>query len=238
MSDEKCELYEQFNEFKKEIPEEFLKESGSVFYSGLEAFSGTKELYILGLNPGGNPDKLSEYTLNKNIEFAKKNSCWSSYKDDEWSSRSDDKNKKNKAGTKGLAPRVLHVLDKLNLEPRLVPASNLIFIRTSRESHLKNKQELALKCWSFHERVIETLQPKVILCFGNYTGNFVAARLGANKEVCEPWVENNNRRWRATARRNSNGGPIVITAPHPSIAAWNVPATDPSEFIEKLLKSQ
>ena len=101
-----------------------------------------------------------------------------------------------------------------------------------------NKKDLALECWGFHELVIETLKPKVILCLGKYTGNFVAARLGANKEVCEPWVENNKRRWRATARSNGNRGPIVITAPHPSRTAWNVPATDPSEFIEKLLKSQ
>ena len=80
--------------------------------------------------------------------------------------------------------------------------------------------------------VIQRL-PKVILCFGKYTGNFVAEKLGAKDEYCEPWVENNHRRWQATAR--SSGKTIVVTAPHPSIAAWNVPATDPSEYIGKLL---
>lgn len=217
---------DQFNQFVEIIPKDLLDKSGSVFYSGLDAFSGTKNLYLMGLNPGGSPDKLKNFTLQKNIDVAKSKSNWSSYRDDPWAENA-------VPGTLGLAPRVLHVLKKLELDPGLVPASNLIFERTSRESHLKNKYDLAAKCWSFHELVIETLQPKVILCFGKYTGNFVAEKLGAKDEYCEPWVENNHRRWQATAR--SSGKPIVVTAPHPSIAAWNVPATDPSEYIGKLL---
>ena len=44
-------------EFAKIIPSKLLFESGSVFYSGRQAFSRKNGLYILGLNPGGDPDK-------------------------------------------------------------------------------------------------------------------------------------------------------------------------------------
>ena len=37
------------------IPRKLCDESGSMFYSGRAAFSGPGPLYILGLNPGGNP---------------------------------------------------------------------------------------------------------------------------------------------------------------------------------------
>ena len=42
------------------IPEDLLDRSGSVFYSGKDAFSGTKPIYLLGLNPGGDPQEMSE----------------------------------------------------------------------------------------------------------------------------------------------------------------------------------
>jgi hypothetical protein len=38
-----------------DLPSAVLRRSGSIFYSGKEAFVGRKPLYVLGLNPGGIP---------------------------------------------------------------------------------------------------------------------------------------------------------------------------------------
>ena len=37
----------------RSIPKSLMNRSGSVFYSGKEAFRRPSDLYILGLNPGG-----------------------------------------------------------------------------------------------------------------------------------------------------------------------------------------
>lgn len=212
---------------QRKIPTELLDQSGSVFYSGRAAFSGTKELYLIGLNPGGDPEMLKECTIQHHTMnlLANTPDNWSAYRDECWGN--------SEPGTKGLAPRVLHVLRQLSLDPGLVPASNLIFQRTRRASHLINKFELASKCWPFHEEAISILQPKVILCFGKEAGNFVSRAVGAHKSRGF-WQETNGRRWRTTA--TGNGKFIVVSATHPSRADWTAPDTDPSNFIRSLLR--
>ncbi len=212
---------------QRKIPAELLDQSGSVFYSGRAAFSGTKELYLMGLNPGGDPEILKESTIQRHTTNVLTNTPdnWSAYRDECWGN--------SKPGTTGLAPRVLHLLRQLSLDPGLVPASNLIFQRTRRASHLVDRSELASKCWPFHEEVISILQPKVILCFGKCAGDFVARAVGAHTSLGF-WQETNDRRWQTTAK--GNGKLIVVSATHPSIADWTAPDTDPSNFIRSLLR--
>ena len=50
-------------DFAKNIPSDLQHKSGIVFYSGRIAFSGRRELYILGLNPGGNPTEQANETV-------------------------------------------------------------------------------------------------------------------------------------------------------------------------------
>src|SRR3546814_127078 len=38
------------------LPPWLIERSGSLFYTGREAFAGRRQLYLLGLNPGGDPD--------------------------------------------------------------------------------------------------------------------------------------------------------------------------------------
>lgn len=56
-------------QFAKHIPPELEDCSGAVFYSGRDAFSGLKDLYVLGLNPGGDfygrPDERPVFTLTR-----------------------------------------------------------------------------------------------------------------------------------------------------------------------------
>lgn len=213
------------------VPTHLLDESGAVFYSGRDAFSNPSPLYVLGLNPGGSPSKQVSSTLSRhsNRVLHEKPNNWSAYRDESWRGAP--------AGTCGMQPRVLHLLRRLDLDPGRVPSSNLIFVRSARETDLKGRQrELANACWAFHERVITALSIQVILCFGRTTGSWVRRKIGAGEHV-ETFVEDNGRRWRSAAFRSASGLGVVI-ATHPSIVAWNTAAADPTCLVKRLLTSR
>jgi hypothetical protein len=212
-------------EFAKLIPGELIARSGSVFYSGRRAFERSCQMYIMGLNPGGDPVKQAQETIgwHTNKVLSDVPDDWSAYRDESWSS--------SIPGTHKMQPRVLHLLKRLKLDPGSVPASNMIFLRSGREDRLEDDlSHLVDICWPFHEKVIEELTPRVILCLGNTTGNRVRQRLNARNQIAE-YVENNTRRWRSRAFRNVDGVTVVVVT-HPSIADWTAIATDPTELVE------
>jgi uracil-DNA glycosylase len=130
--------------------------------------------------------------------------------------------------------RVLHMLRHLNVEPGHVPASNVVFMRSPRGADIKSRfAELAGLCWPFHQRVIEQLRVRVVLCLGNDAGDWVRNRLNAHNHVGE-FVESNDRRWKSIAFMASTGITVVV-ATHPSIADWTKPSTDPTPFVHRML---
>ena len=218
-------MIEKFAEY---IPNELKNLSGAVFYSGRNAFQGKKDLYIIGINPGGSDILHKDATVSRHTEtiLAMANPDWSEYKDEIWGG--------NKPGAYGLQPRILHLLKILNLSPHAVPASNVCFVRSQRERNISDKLfEYAELCWPFHEKVIDELEIKAILCFGKTAGNFVKKKLQAD-ELLDEFIEKNNRKWRTQVFKN-NKYQIVIVSTHPSIADWTNPSTDPSELVKKYL---
>jgi hypothetical protein len=216
------------DDFLKLIPQELLKRSGAVFYSGRKAFSTPSPLYILGLNPGGSSTEMADYTVAKHTEevLKSKPEYWSEYQE-KWRDGSE--------GPSGMQPRVLYLLRQVNLDPQKVPASNVIFERSAREKDIKSRfSELAGPCWKFHQAVIEKLGVRVVLCFGKRSGLWVRERLNANTLV-DQFIENNNRHWISASYTNSNGIAVVV-ATHPSIADWTNSATDPSHLVKKMLE--
>ena len=210
------------------IPQSLLPESGSVFYSGRAAFGAPSKLYVLGLNPGGSPLIQARETVawHTNKVLNEEPDEWSAYSDESWGGA--------RPGTSGLQPRVLHLLRGLGLDARRVPSSNVVFVRSARESTLnRSVAGLAEECWSFHRSVIDQLGVRVILCFGRTAGEWVAKKVSANNDV-GTFVEANYRRWRTTALSNGRGLSVVI-ATHPSIANWMVPATDPTPLVRQVL---
>ena len=208
------------------IPEHLLEQSGKVFYSGRKAFSNTAPIYLLGLNPGGTPgsDTIRDHT---DMVLNKLPDDWSAYRDESWRGRP--------PGTRGMAPRVLHVLTRLGFNPGTVPASNLVFVRSRREADIERSemQALADACWPFHAKAIEELEPRAIICFGNTVSNYVRKRLNANSLRAE-FVEQNERKWRSRAFTASSGI-TIIAATHPSIADWCAPKTDISPLLQQVL---
>lgn len=134
-----------------------------------------------------------------------------------------------------MQPRVLHLFNKLNLNPGEVPSSNLIFVPSRRENKINTEEKRALcqECWPFHEAVIKELRLKVILCFGKTAGKYLRVKLDANTMIDE-FVEANNRRWRSQAFSGKYGVKVIV-ATHPSIADWTTPASDPSEMIKRVV---
>ena len=214
--------------FLKEIPKHLLKKSGSVFYSGRDAFSGSKDLYLLGLNPGGCPELQKSETVGLHTQTVidSKPNDWSEYRDESWNSMS--------KGSCGMQPRVLYLLSELGLSAGQTPASNVVFLRSRRESTIaENMNHLINECWGFHEKVLEELTPKAILCFGGKAGEFVCKKLGAKKQIDE-FIEANNRNWHSRAYKNDSGVKVLVLT-HPSIADWTAPKTDPSEMVKRVI---
>lgn len=216
--------------FAELVPKELLNQSGSVFYSSRDAFSGHKAIYILGHNPGGDPAKQKTETVGWHVsKVLKKPDRWSEYRDERWGGAC--------PGRKVMQLRILHLLKKLGLEPGEVPSSNVVFVRSNRGSGITNRfDDLAEKCWTFHKAVIQDLAPRVILCLGGVAGKFVKGKVCTSKLV-DCFVEKNNRGWKSECFVNpaDSGAPKVIVATHPSVADWKKPATDPSDLVARAL---
>ncbi len=216
-------------DFAKLIPHSLLDKSGGVFYSGRNAFSTPSKLYILGLNPGGDPSDPQSDTVGQHTARILKEAPddWSAYRDDSWAGRA--------PGSYTMQPRVLHLLKQVGLSPGDVPASNIIFLSSRREANISGDvEELKNACWSLHKAVIEKLQVSVILCFGKTSGQWVCNQLGALKQIDE-FVERNERRWRSSSYTNNKGLRVVVAA-HPSIADWTATNTDPSILVANALE--
>ena len=209
------------------IPRALLDRSGSVFYSGRAAFAAPSKLYIVGLNPGGDPAVQAAETIGAHRQkFRDGTAWWSEYADESWCGAL--------PGTWGMQPRVLHLIDRLGLDPRLVPASNVVFVRSSTEATLSADMPTLLReCWPVHRTVIEALGVRVILCFGSTAGRWVRQELAATKLV-DSYMEANERRWRSETHRAGDGR-LVLTLAHPGRANWCNPQSDPTTLVQRAI---
>ena len=221
-------------DFKKHIPAEIEQESGKVFYSGREAFSGERPLYILGYNPGGDPEEpehAKETVMGHTQKVLRKaESNWSAFRDESW---------KNKpAGQYLLQRRVRHLLERLSLNPGAVPASNLIFVRSKTAKDIapksKHLQEL---CWGFHQAVIGQLRVKVILFWGGQAAASIKKETGAEEEEDKFIASAGHPSHRKNLCYTNAAGLKVIQLAHPSWSPWTNPAADPSALVKRALQS-
>lgn len=215
--------------FAERIPTSLLARSGKVFYSGRKAFAKPSALYVLGVNPGGDPANHEDDTVGGHTASLLRSypDDWSAYRDESWEGAT--------PGTYGMAPRVLHLFTALGMNPGHVPSSNLVFVRSSREADLGLQMAAFVDiCWPFHALAIEQLRPRVILCFGKTAGQYVRRKVGADTLYAK-FVETNNRRWQSQAFENGMGLRVVV-ATHPSIADWTALNTDPTQLVREALR--
>lgn len=145
---------EELIRFDKKSLRHILQRDGEFIYSSHNTLK-KGDIYLLGLNPGGEGFiKIEEHL--ESILSKETNS----YLDESWENRSGKWDK----GEAPLQKRVNYLLDTLGYKTREVCSSNIIFV-TSRNSNEVN-YGLAGYCWRFHEYLLEIIKPKVILCFG------------------------------------------------------------------------
>ncbi|MDE2441554.1 MAG: hypothetical protein KGP14_11065 [Betaproteobacteria bacterium] len=209
------------------LPQSLLNRSGSIFYSGKEAFAKPSALYILGLNPGGLPSLMPTATIGAYLErFRNLDRPWSEYQDESWEDA--------EPGCWGLQPRILHMLGRLGLDPQQVPSSNVVFVKTRGERELESEKAALLEaCWPVHQAIIESLNVRVVLCFGGTAGAWTRSQLGAD-ELIDSFSERNNRGWTSRVHRSASGIEVV-TATHPSRADWRNQLADPTPLVETAL---
>ncbi len=216
------------------IPKELEARSGKVFYAGRAAFGAPSPIYILGLDPGGHAEDHPDETIGQHTErvLHRYDEEWSALFDEVWIPG-------RIARTPGEAPmqkRLRHFPTELGLEPRRVPMSNVIFLRSQSEAALDAADEAtAERTRPFHLRVIERLRVQLVVCLGQKAGDRVKSWLGAHEPIGR-WEERNERRWAATAWSSGTAGPRVAILPQPSRADWTNPAADPSPFVRRLLE--
>jgi hypothetical protein len=152
---------EEFAAFAAYKLQPILNASGFVLYSAAATLR-PMPIYLMGHNPGGSPERQADATVGASLASLP-GKTMNNYLDEPWTTAS------GRSWTAGQAPlqrRVAWLLNQLGFDPREVPCSNLIFTR-SVEVSSGTFDEMAALCWPVHERIIEIVDPRVLLVFGN-----------------------------------------------------------------------
>lgn len=207
------------------LPRSLAATNGKAFFAGRTAFEQVGSLYVLGFNPGGDPNSHRDETISSHTNFVlgKAPADWSAYVDEAWQGNGPT-----------MQRRMRHFFSGLGLDPRQVPSSNLIFTRSRRIADLGlQTQDLIQRCWPVHAEVLVRLSPRAVICLGGDCAEVLREKLGARTVVAE-FVERNARGWASTVWKAGNGR-LVVKLAHPSIADWTAPATDPLPMLRDVL---
>ena len=219
----------RMEDFAKLIPESLKGRSGRVFYSGRRAFESPSSVYILGINPGGDPPQNGGETVREHTAtvLACEDHGWSAYQDESWGPNL-------KPGSATFQKRAKYLCGKIRKDVDEVPASNVIFERSPDFASFPGDPKLAAKrCWPFHRKVIDTLGVRIVVCLGANAGKFVRRNLNADCETGE-FVEKNQRKWRSRVHKSPSGIQVVTLA-HPSRSDWTKCPTDPTGLVVQAL---
>lgn len=117
------DVIDGFQEFCRAQLRDILPASGNILYSSASTLK-PGDIYLLGLNPGGDPCEIKHTVKDTIGQMPMKDS--NSYLDESWSHRG----KRLDIGQAPLQKRVDWLLTSIGLQTRSVCASNLIFQRT------------------------------------------------------------------------------------------------------------
>jgi hypothetical protein len=208
----------------RECLTEILQKSGTILYSSCETLK-PGDYYFLGVNPGGSPEETKE-TIQSTLEelgALTKAAYENAYLDQCWCG------KEGCAGCcRPLQKRFRFLFkDVLEVDPRVVCATNLIFQR-SRSERDAGGWELAKTCWPVHDVILKIVQPRVIITFGRLPFEFIRERLSGTHPTAER-SGHGNWQWRSSKLET---GQVLIGLPHLSRYA---PQTKVNEDVRKLL---
>ena len=139
-----------------------LNRSGNILYSSAETLR-PGPVYLLGLNPGGNPDdpRHREQTIGSTLDVLH-SKRENEYLDVSWRERG----VRRPAGQAKLQRRVRRLAEMMGLNLQTVCSANLLFARSTTAEN-SDYSELAPICWPVHELILGLVQPRLIVVFGN-----------------------------------------------------------------------
>jgi hypothetical protein len=153
---------------------------GAVLYSGSNTLK-RGPVYLLGLNPGG----AEGATLRDSIEACRRQH--NAYLDEQWSPGGHLQPK----GGATLQRRIQQLCAAMGYDTRAVPASNLVFTRSTRiGTHLDFSTAKAL-CLPVHTIFLETIQPDFLMTFGsidNFQKSFTVSDLQSRSAEHGTWM--------------------------------------------------
>ena len=155
--------------FEKLIEAQIIDEPGAVIYSGDETLRPGKYLFF-GLNPGGTKDE--DETIRQH--FTLRASNHNEYVDGVWSPGGYSREK----GMAPLQKRIQFLFASLCQNARNICAGNLVFLRSRNIESLDGQFNfLANKCWPTNQRLIEVVNPDLVLVMGNDSYQFLRTKL-------------------------------------------------------------
>ena len=132
-----------------------LDQSGAFLYSSHDTIR-PGEVYLLGLNPGGQGGPSLKERLDTLLSREE-----NAYLDEAW----DNGGGSYKPGEAPLQQRVNWLLSQLGSDTRDVLSTNLIFMQSRDASGVSI--EHAKLCWPVHEALLSIVRPSIILTIGN-----------------------------------------------------------------------
>ena len=217
----------RIKEIAKLIPDSLMDRPGRAFYSGRRAFESSSHLYILAANSAKDLEEVRDTVRDNFLNLLELSEMenWSRYE----------------VGKTNFHCRMLELFEALGLNPKAVPASNVVFQRSSRIDKIPPAcwNKLAKKCWPFHRSVIEQLGVRVILCMGQKARDGVIAGLQSDKPEAGKFLKvgkpESSLKTVGGYYRN-NGNIAVVHLPYPTTwIDWTTAIADHKPLIQSAL---
>ncbi|HQS10451.1 MAG TPA: hypothetical protein PLK13_16645, partial [Xanthobacteraceae bacterium] len=141
---------------------------GKLLYSSRDSLK-RGDLYVLGFNPGGDPNVERENVLEDLLRTP--SSQWNEYINGSWRLRS----KTYLAGQQPRQLRIRSFFSEIDCNLSKIFCSNLFFFRSKSISSAMldhNFETLARESAHIHTYMLSTVKPKTIICFGSSTYNW------------------------------------------------------------------
>ena len=150
--------------------------------------------------------------------FSQKTDRFNEYCDGEWAPGG---NKKPRGGAI-LQRRAQYLFGSLVGNPRHVCAANLVFVRSRNLKGLSESfHNLADKCWPFHMKLFEIVDPEVVILMGNESFEFIFSKLLDPSDIT--FVPSGHHNWmcRAVTGKLEGKRRQIVCVPHLSYYAIN-----------------
>ena len=192
------------------------KKKGGVFYSSWSSLLKPNGYYIMGLNPGGEPDQSKTPSIIESIFDDRLNAPWSAFTDEcwEWGGRCLE------PGGHRNQVRVKQIADHFEIDLSSTVSTNAVFVQTPRAVDID--VEWIGQCWSVHEELMSWLRPRVVIALGNGASLSPFSTIAARAEIVEgPRLLGRSFRQGKTMKchLSQHCGDLVTTVigfPHPS----------------------